>query len=68
MSRYNQYLSCHGINLKNKTDDFGWDGTGLRGYVFSNKERSIVIVAFKGTSTLFGGGDTVAEDKYIVIS
>lgn len=46
-------------------DDFGWDGTGLRGYIFANPGKSIIIIAFKGTSTMFGGGDTVAEDKYI---
>lgn len=25
-----------------------------------------MVISFKGTSTLFGGGDTVSEDKYMV--
>lgn len=44
-------------------DGFGWDTPGLRGYIFVNKARDIVIVSFKGTSILLAGGDTVNSDK-----
>lgn len=44
-------------------DGFGWDEPGLRGYIFANRDRSIVITAFKGTSIFLAGGDTVARDK-----
>lgn len=46
-------------------DDFGWDGTGLRGHVFVNDAHTIVIISFKGTSTILHGGETVARDKYM---
>lgn len=46
-------------------DDFGWEGDGLRGYIFTNPNRSIVIVAFKGTSTILSGGKTIARDKWM---
>ena len=44
-------------------DGFGWDSPGLRGYIFVNRARDIVIVSFKGTSILLAGGDTVSRDK-----
>lgn len=44
-------------------DGFGWDSPGLRGYIFVNKARNIVIISFKGTSILLAGGDTVSRDK-----
>lgn len=44
---------------------FGWDGNGLRGHIYANAARSLVIIAFKGTSTLLMGGGTVSMDKYI---
>ena len=44
-------------------DGFGWDAPGLRGYIFVNKARDIVIISFKGTSILLAGGDTVNRDK-----
>lgn len=44
-------------------DGFGWDSPGLRGYIFVNRARDIVIVSFKGTSILLAGGDTVNRDK-----
>lgn len=44
-------------------DGFGWDTPGLRGYIFVNRARDIVIVSFKGTSILLAGGDTVNRDK-----
>ena len=44
-------------------DGFGWDEPGLRGYIFVNKAKSIVITSFKGTSIFLAGGDTVSRDK-----
>jgi lipase ATG15 len=44
-------------------DGFGWDTPGLRGYIFVNQARDIVIISFKGTSILLAGGDTVNRDK-----
>ncbi len=44
-------------------DGFGWDEPGLRGYIFVNRAKSIVITSFKGTSIFLGGGDTVSRDK-----
>lgn len=44
-------------------DGFGWDSPGLRGYIFVNRARDIVIISFKGTSILLAGGDTVNRDK-----
>ena len=44
-------------------DGFGWDAPGLRGYIFVNRARDIVIISFKGTSILLAGGDTVKRDK-----
>lgn len=46
-------------------DGFGWNSTGLRGHVFVNELRTIVIISFKGTSTILHGGETVARDKYM---
>lgn len=46
------------------TDSFGWNATGLRGHVFVNNLRTIVVISFKGTSTILHGGETVARDKY----
>lgn len=44
-------------------DGFGWDEAGLRGYIFVNKAKNIVITSFKGTSIFLAGGDTVSRDK-----
>lgn len=54
-------------NATDFTDDdgFGWNSTGLRGHVFTNDQRTIVVVSFKGTSTIMHGGETVARDKYM---
>lgn len=46
-------------------DDFGWEGTGLRGHVFLNARHTIAVISFKGTSTILHGGETVARDKYM---
>lgn len=48
-------------------DDFGWEDEGLRGYVYTNPDRSLVVMAIKGTSTIFFGDigeDTIALDKF----
>lgn len=64
----NAYLARVFTGWRNVTDydladGFGWDEPGLRGYIFVNKARDIVIVSFKGTSILLAGGDTVSRDK-----
>ncbi|AAS50411.1 AAR046Cp [Eremothecium gossypii ATCC 10895] len=46
----------------------GWDENGLRAHVFANEDRSVVVLALKGTSSqvLPGSGDddeTSANDK-----
>ncbi|KAK9462868.1 Alpha/Beta hydrolase protein [Lipomyces oligophaga] len=45
---------------------FGWYQDGLRGHVFMDVSRKIVVLAFKGTSTQLTAGsrDTVDNDKY----
>lgn len=45
-------------------DGFGWDRNGLRGHIYANAAQSLVIIGFKGTSTLLMGGGTVSRDKY----
>ena len=50
----------------NESHDFGWEENGLRGHVFGNKDNSIIVVAMKGTSPPFVGGDTSANDKHNV--
>lgn len=49
----------------NYDESHGWDKPGLRGHIYTNKDRQVVIIAFKGTSTILLGGDTVAKDKYM---
>lgn len=46
-------------------DDFGLDGDGLRGYVFTNPSKTIVIIAFKGTSTVLSKSPSVVKDKFM---
>lgn len=40
---------------EDERDGFGWLGDGLRGYVFRDAAAETVVIAFKGTSTLFSG-------------
>lgn len=50
---------------------FGWDtGDGLRGHIFENVDKSIVVVSIKGTSAgFFGyGGGTARNDQINVSS
>lgn len=49
----------------NRSSDFGWDATGLRGHVFADQTNKTVVMAIKGTSAaLFDSdGDTAPSDK-----
>lgn len=46
-------------------DGFGWEASGLRGHIYANPSKSLIVIGFKGTSTLFMGGGTVSMDKYM---
>ena len=48
----------------NITDDFGWQGDGLRGHIWMNDANTTVIIGVKGTSpAVFDGPDTTTNDK-----
>jgi lipase ATG15 len=50
----------------NRTDDkgFGWDGTGLRGYLYGDETNSIIVIGLKGTTLAIWDGDgTTTNDK-----
>lgn len=42
---------------------FGWEGTSVKGYVFSDEKDENLVIAFKGTtfSIIPGGGDTTGH-------
>lgn len=66
----NSYLNRSMEGWRNSTnyrdeDGFGWNSNGLRGHVFVNELQTIVVISFKGTSTILHGGETVARDKYM---
>jgi putative lipase involved disintegration of autophagic bodies len=44
---------------------FGWENTGIRGYLFEDELQSSLIIVIKGTSlaTPVGGGPTARLDK-----
>jgi lipase ATG15 len=45
--------------------DFGWEKDGIRGYIYANKDASVVTISFKGGSPryfLIGGG-TSSNDR-----
>ncbi|KAI9137292.1 Alpha/Beta hydrolase protein, partial [Paraphysoderma sedebokerense] len=45
---------------------FGWNDSGIRGYVFASENDDLLVVAIKGTSAAFmgiGGGPTGGNDK-----
>lgn len=48
----------------NRGIGFGWNDDGLRGYIFTNMDKSVVLISFKGTSTILQGGDTIVKDKH----
>ena len=52
-------------SYEEELDDFGLDGDGLRGYVFANPSKTIVIIAFKGTSTVLNKSPSVVKDKFM---
>ncbi|KAJ3072158.1 putative lipase atg15 [Podochytrium sp. JEL0797] len=50
----------------NLSDRFGWESDGIRGYVFADEARDMVVIALKGTSLavpFIGGGATSPKDK-----
>jgi lipase ATG15 len=48
----------------NRSDDFGWEGDGLRGHVWADDLNSTIIVGLKGTSmAVFDGDGTTTNDK-----
>lgn len=49
-----------------REDGFGWDEAAIRGYVYTNPSKTLVVMAIKGTSTpIFdGSGHTIASDKF----
>ncbi|KAI9828052.1 MAG: putative lipase atg15 [Thelocarpon impressellum] len=48
----------------NSTADFGWQGDGLRGHVFTDDGNSTVVIGLKGTSpAVFDGAETTTNDK-----
>jgi lipase ATG15 len=34
----------------NRSDDFGWEGDGLRGHVYADENNSTIIIGIKGTT------------------
>ncbi|KAJ3089382.1 putative lipase atg15, partial [Physocladia obscura] len=51
----------------NLSDRFGWQSDGIRGYVFSNDAKDLLVIALKGTSLtvpIVGGGPTAPRDKF----
>ncbi|KAJ3302856.1 putative lipase atg15 [Blyttiomyces sp. JEL0837] len=50
----------------NVTDRFGWESDGIRGYVFTDDAKELIVVSLKGTSLLtpISGGQTAPRDKY----
>jgi len=48
----------------NITDNFGWEGDGLRGHIWVDDANTTVIIGLKGTSpAVFDGPDTTTNDK-----
>ncbi len=37
----------------NYTEDFGWEGDGLRGHIFADTENKTVVIGLKGTCRFF---------------
>jgi len=34
----------------NRSDDFGWEGDGLRGHVYADENNSTIVIGIKGTT------------------
>ncbi|CAJ0635761.1 7935_t:CDS:2 [Entrophospora sp. SA101] len=48
----------------NLNSTFGWEDDGIRGYVFGNKNNSLMVIAIKGSSVKFNdGGPTEEQDR-----
>jgi len=50
----------------NRTDDvgFGWEGDGLRGYLYVDEKNTTIVIGLKGTSLAVWDGDgTTTNDK-----
>ncbi|PVV03864.1 hypothetical protein BB560_001652 [Smittium megazygosporum] len=43
---------------------FGWNDNGLRGHIFTSKDKKIVVISFKGTSLFSSGGSTGPNDRF----
>lgn len=48
----------------NESQGFGWEGDGLRGHIFADKDNSTIVISLKGTSpAVFDGAETTSNDK-----
>jgi lipase ATG15 len=48
----------------NESQSFGWEGDGLRGHIFADKNNDTIVVSLKGTSpAVFDGDGTTTRDK-----
>ncbi|KAI9853454.1 MAG: putative lipase atg15 [Vezdaea acicularis] len=48
----------------NYSESFGWEGDGLRGHIFVDKDNTTVLMALKGTSpAVWDGAETTTNDK-----
>ena len=48
----------------NHSQGIGWEGDGLRGHIFADKDNSTIVIALKGTSpAVFDGAGTTTNDK-----
>ena len=48
----------------NVTDDFGWEGDGLRGHIYADEGNKTVIIGLKGTTpAVFDGAGSTSKDK-----
>jgi lipase ATG15 len=34
----------------NRSNDFGWQGDGLRGHIYANEDNSTIVIGIKGTT------------------
>ncbi|MCJ1335627.1 putative lipase atg15 [Bachmanniomyces sp. S44760] len=51
----------HGFN---HSGGFGWESDGLRGYLYTDKDNSTLVMAIKGTTpAVFDGAETTTNDK-----
>lgn len=50
-----------GFNVSN---DFGWEGDGLRGHIYGDKDNNTIIIGLKGTTpAVFDGAGSTSKDK-----